>query len=166
MNYNKNSNYSKINSVNYALKYALNPNPAYRYFVSKYTIGGDCTNFTSQCVFSGGAPMIFSGKNIWWYDNLHCSISWSTAHSFYWYLKINFDNNLYGIKGKEVFSFSELEIGDLIFYRNVNNKISHSAIITDFKNNIPLICQHTPELLNIPYIKPWASNIHLIKILV
>ncbi|AJA47630.1 putative amidase domain-containing protein [Clostridium pasteurianum DSM 525 = ATCC 6013] len=160
----KNTNYSRENAVNYALKYANTPNSQYKYFPVNYDNGGDCTNFTSQCLFAGGAPMVFTGKNIWWCNSAGCSVSWSTAHSLYWYLKINTDNNLYGIKGKEATSTSDLEIGDLIFYRNKNNRITHSAIITSFMDNIPLISQHTPELLNIPYIKLWASKTYFMKI--
>lgn len=164
MDYRITSTYSRTKAVNYAIKHAQNPNPAYRYFPVVGDNGGDCTNFTSQCLFAGVAPMIFSGKNIWWYKNHGWSISWATAHSLYWYLKINAHDNLYGAKGREVSSSSLLEKGDIIFYRNQRGKITHSAMITSFKNGSPLISQHTPEVLNISYIKPWASKMYFMKI--
>ncbi|AGK98087.1 amidase domain-containing protein [Clostridium pasteurianum] len=164
MNNKINSSYSRVNAVNYAIKYAENPNPSYKYFPVQYDNGGDCTNFTSQCLFAGGAPMVFSSRNIWWYNSKGWSVSWATAHSLYWYLKVSGNDNLYGVKGREVSSISSLETGDLIFYRNGNDKLTHSAIITSFKDDMPLISQHSPEILNIPYIKLWASKMHFIKI--
>lgn len=164
MNYKANSTYSRIKAVNYAIKYASNPNTQYRYFPIQDYNGGDCTNFTSQCLFAGEVPMVFSGKNIWWYNNNGWSVSWATAHSLYWYLKVNAHNNLYGAKGTEVSSVSLLEKGDIIFYRNSYGNLTHSAIITSFDNDIPLISQHSPEVLNISYIKSWASQMHFMKI--
>lgn len=156
--------YSRDKAVNYAINYAINPNPAYKYFPIVGDNGGDCTNFTSQCLFAGGAPMIFSGKNIWWHNNSGWSISWATAHSLYWYLKINAHNNLYGAKGREVSSITLLEKGDIIFYENQIGKITHSAMITSFKDGSPLISQHSHEVLNISHIKSWAHKMHFMKI--
>ncbi len=166
MNYRNTSSYSRNLAVNYAIKYALTPNPNYKYFSIYQTIGGDCTNFTSQCLHAGGAPMVFSGKNTWWYNakTNRWSVSWTVAGSLYWYLKINAEKNLYGIKGTEVPSLSSLEIGDLIFYRNNKGAIAHSAIITSFYNGRPFISQHTFNALNITYVKDWASKMHFIKI--
>lgn len=162
--YKANSLYSRINAVNYAIKYASNPNPQYRYFPVQGYNGGDCTNFTSQCLFAGEAPMVFSGRNIWWYNSNGWSVSWATAHSLYWYLKINYEDNMSGAKGLEVSSVSLLEKGDIIFYRNNYGNLTHSAMITSFDKDLPLISQHSPEVLNIPYIKPWASKMHFMKI--
>ncbi|HBC96787.1 MAG TPA: methylase, partial [Clostridium sp.] len=64
----------------------------------------------------------------------------------------------------QVNSTSKLELGDLIFYKNRKGRIQHSAIITSFNGNYPLISQHTPDLLDIPYEKSWADRIYFIKI--
>lgn len=157
-------NYNRIQAVKYAVKYASIPNPSYRYFPVYENNGGDCTNFTSQCLRAGGAPMIFKGKEQWWYKNRASSVSWAVAGSLYWYLKANYKEKLYGVKGKEVDSISMLEPGDLIFYENKLGRIQHSAIITSFHRKYPLISQHTPNVLNIPYKKSWASKMYFIKI--
>lgn len=172
MNYRKNLSYDRNAAINYATNYAIKPNPAFRYFLVYGNTGGDCTNFTSQCLNAGGAPMVFSNKNPWWYNNKNTSnplddswsISWSVVGSLYWYLKTNNSKKLYGVKGEEVPSISMLQIGDMIFYQNSNGVIAHSAIITSFYNNYPLISQHTPNALNIPYIKSWAVKMHFMKI--
>jgi len=158
-------NYNRIDAINYAKKYALNPNPNYEYFKVTNNIGGDCTNFISQCLHAGGGKMVYNRKNPWWYQNRTCSSSWSVAHELYWLLKTNKTNNSEGPKGFEVNTLESLELGDLIFYGNKNNIILHSSIITDFLNNLPLISQHTAEGLSISYLKPWkVYTYHLIKI--
>ncbi|MFL0197144.1 amidase domain-containing protein [Clostridium sp. WILCCON 0269] len=170
MNYKDNSSYLRTNAVNYAINYAIVPNPAYRYFSVYGNDGGDCTNFTSQCLKAGGAPMVFTDKNPWWYKNNlkssgdSWSVSWSVAGSLYWYLKINAEEKSQGLKGMEVPSVSMLELGDIIFYENARGRIAHSAIITSFYNDHPLISQHTPNSLNISHIKKWAAKTHFIKI--
>lgn len=169
----KNLLYSREKAVNYAINYAVVPNPAFKYFVLYGENGGDCTNFISQCLNAGGAPMIFSGENPWWYDNKNTpnlsddkwSISWAVAGSLYWYLKNSYTKNLYGVKGKEVPSVSMLEPGDIISYQDSKGIIAHSAIITSFDDyGNPLIAQHTPNVLNIPYIKSWAVKMFFLKI--
>lgn len=164
MNYKSNLTYSKVRAVNYAFNYAQTPNPAFKYIPVYEDNGGDCTNFTSQCMLAGGAPMIFSGKNPWWYKSSRWSFSWSVAEELYLYLKNNEKNNLYGIKGKEVPYINMLEPGDVIFYENNNGRISHSATITYLYNDYPLISQHTPNFLNIPFEKNWAAKMHFIQI--
>lgn len=170
MNIYRTSQYSRNDAVKYAVEYALNPNPAYKYFPIIANNGGDCTNFVSQCLKAGGAPMTFNTKNNWWYknngfSNVSWSTSWTVAHSLYWYLKINQESKLYGAKGVEVSNINFLELGDLIFYEDNKNVIFHSAIITGFSQNRPLISQHSFEALNITYLKSWKSyKYHFLKI--
>lgn len=164
MNYRNNLFYSRAKAVNYAVKYAQSPNPSYKYFLVQGDNGGDCTNFISQCLRAGGAPMVFSGKNRWWYTSKNWSVSWAVAGSLYWYLKTNATKNLYGVRGMQVDSVSMLEPGDLIFYENRKGRIQHSAMITSFNRSYPLISQHTPNVLNIPYEKDWAIRMYFLKI--
>ncbi len=173
MNVYRASKYSRNAAVEYAKRYALKPNPAYRYFPIVGNSSGDCTNFTSQCLYAGGAPMIINGRNPWWYKHSGSSlpsrdswsVSWAVAHSLYWTLKINQESNLPGVKGLEVSDINSMELGDVIFYEDNNRTIFHSAIITGFSQNQPLISQHSFEALNIPYLKTWKSpKYHFLKI--
>lgn len=169
--YRQNS-YSRINAVQYATTYALKANPYYRYFPLINDSSGDCANFVSQCLKAGGAPMTY-GNNPWWYNHSSpnttkddtWSLSWTVAHSLYWHLKISNANNQYGAKGKETNNINELQIGDLVFFEDNKGQIFHSAIITAFNNNAPLISHHSYEALNIPIQNSWPSNkIHFLKI--
>lgn len=164
--------YNRNNAVAYAIKYALKPNKSYRYFPLVNDRSGDCANFISQCLKAGGAPMNFSRQNPWWYKrnsinskNDTWSISWTVANSLYWYLKVNQKSNFYGPKGLEVRNISELELGDLIFFQDNKGSVFHSAIVTSFSSNRPLISHHSFEALNIPYSSSWpASKLRFLKI--
>lgn len=157
--------YSRNAAVNYALTYGANPNPAYRYFKEYQMLGGDCTNFISQCLHAGGAPFDYNFKIQWWYNSSSSwSYAWTIAHSLYWYLREKYRLNSPGLKGQEVSDISLLQLGDLIMYESYRGVIYHSAIITSFVNSAPRITQHTPELVNISYIKPKAKKMHFIKI--
>ena len=166
--------YSRINAVKYARMYALHPNPSFRYFpLINNETSGDCTNFISQCLLAGGAPMIFNPSLPWWYKKASTastkedtwSISWAVANSLYWFLKINQQTKAYGIKGFEVYDINLLELGDLIFFEDDNGKIFHSTIITSFKYSQPLVSHHSFEALDIYYKNSWpAKRVHYIKI--
>jgi hypothetical protein len=66
--------YDRDAAVSYAHRYVLNPNPAYYNFDK---IGGDCTNFASQCLYAGFPQMNYAADG-WYYRNLNSrSPSWT-----------------------------------------------------------------------------------------
>ena len=68
----------------YAHKWAYKRNPDYYDFDP---VGGDCTNFTSQCVFSGDAVMNYTPDFGWYYiDANRKSPAWSGAFEAYFFL--------------------------------------------------------------------------------
>ncbi len=159
------NNYIREKAVNYALKYALSPNPSFKYFDVYESLGGDCTNFVSQCLLAGGAPMTYGTEYAWWYKGSSWSIPWAVAHSLYWTLRVNQKSNYYGPRGLEVSDINQLQLGDLIFYEDNSGIIYHSAIITSFDSFGPLISQHTFNALNISYLKTWkAKHMHFISV--
>lgn len=173
MNFSRQDRYSRYDAVEYAVKYALKPNPEYRYFPLIGDQSGDCANFISQCLRAGGAPMSEDFNDSWWYNNNGTpdvyddtwSVSWAVAHSLYWRLKINQESNYYGPKGLEVEDAYSLEPGDLIFFQDDTGKIFHSTIVTCGRSTYSLISQHSFEALNIPYSQSWpAYNLHFLKI--
>ncbi|MBZ9687660.1 amidase domain-containing protein [Clostridium estertheticum] len=166
--------YSRINAVNYAITYALHPNPSFRYFpLINNDTSGDCANFISQCLLAGGAPMTFNGSHPWWYKKNNIlstkddtwSVTWTVAHSLYWTLKVNQQSEATGIKGLEINDTSLLELGDLIFFEGNDGNIFHSTIITAFRDSQPLVSHHSFEALNIYYKNSWpAKRVHYLKI--
>ena len=56
--------YNRKNALEYARRWALDRNPL---FFSFNGIGGDCTNFVSQCIFAGGCIMNYTPTYGWYY---------------------------------------------------------------------------------------------------
>ncbi|MFZ7121051.1 MAG: amidase domain-containing protein [Eubacteriaceae bacterium] len=158
--------YDRNLAVKYALEYAIIPNNAYVYFQ-----GNDCTNFISQCLKAGGALNDYNTTHPWWYYNGKASICWAVAHSLYWYIRTCSENQSLGIRANTYYLDNnsmyqqeirgKVEIGDIIQYKNFENKIQHSTIITSFDSysDEPLISQHTFEGKNISWRKNFKQTI-------
>lgn len=73
--------YNRRAAVEYAHKWAFGRNPAFYDFSS---LGGDCTNFASQCLYAGTGVMNFTPELGWYYiDANNRSPSW-TGVPFFW----------------------------------------------------------------------------------
>lgn len=67
--------YNRAAAVQYAHTWAFRRNPRYYNFED---IGGDCTNFTSQCIYAGAGVMNYTPTFGWYYiDQNNRSPSWS-----------------------------------------------------------------------------------------
>ncbi|MCQ1528252.1 amidase domain-containing protein [Lutispora saccharofermentans] len=165
--------YNRARAVNYAKTYALSPNPSFKYFKIYENLGGDCTNFISQCLLAGDAPMTYGTEHAWWYNKAGTyntnddswSVPWAVAHSLYWTLKVNNEANANAVKGVEVSSVAMLELGDIIFFEDENGVIFHSTIVTGFSPTSTLVSHHTYDALDVPYTRSWrAKRYHYLKI--
>lgn len=58
--------YDRVAAVAYAHRWAFSRNP---YFYDYEEIGGDCTNFASQCLFAGAGVMNYTPVYGWYYIN-------------------------------------------------------------------------------------------------
>ena len=56
--------YNRANAVAYAKKWAYGRNPKYYDFSD---LGGDCTNFASQCIYAGSGVMNYTPTYGWYY---------------------------------------------------------------------------------------------------
>lgn len=73
--------YDRQAAVAYAHKWAFDRNPAFYDFSA---LGGDCTNFASQCLYAGTGVMNFTPELGWYYiDVNNRSPSW-TGVPFFW----------------------------------------------------------------------------------
>ena len=136
--------YNREAAVTYALKWWNSANPAYPVFED------DCTNFISQCLRAGGAPMYGypNRSKGWWLQGDNWSFSWSVAHSLRWFM----ETSTQGLRAVRVSDPSQLEIGDIIFYDfNGDGRINHSTIVTSMRNGVPYIHAHTVSSSNRPY---------------
>ena len=131
--------YNRQKVYEYAKKWAYGRNPRYYNFDP---VGGDCTNFVSQCIFAGCGQMNYSITNGWYYINgNNKSPSWTGVEFLYDFL---LSNKGVGPKGK-VSVIDKLEIGDVIQLSIDGIEYYHSLIVVQSgtsKDNT-LIASHT-----------------------
>jgi len=134
--------YNRQKVKEYADQYWNSPNPNFLHF------DVDCTNYVSQCLLAGGAPMNYTGRRDsgWWYQGRKggregWSYSWAVANALQHYLATSRS----GLRAEQVHSPYELELGDVIFYDwDGNGSFQHSTIVTGFDlAGEPLVNAHT-----------------------
>lgn len=117
--------YDRKKALAYAKKWALTRNPKYYNFDP---VGGDCTSFISQCIFSGSNQMNYSNSNGWYYKSGYDkSPSWSGVEYLYDFLTTNKGLGPYGRK----VSIKDIEIGDIAQLLFSGEKFQHSLFIVD-----------------------------------
>jgi hypothetical protein len=129
--------YNRLKAVQYAERWWNTYNPAYQKFEN------DCTNFISQCLHAGGAPMrgYPNRGSGWWYRNNNWSYSWSVAHA----LRLYLGNSKSGLRTREVSSPDQLLLGDVICYDfEGDGRYNHNTIVTGKDAfGMPLVNAHT-----------------------
>lgn len=129
--------YNRLKAVQYAERWWNSYNPAYKKFEN------DCTNFISQCLHVGGAPMRgYPNRGAgWWLRSSNWSYSWTVAHSLRLYLA----NSKSGLRAREVGSPDELLLGDVICYDfEGDGRFNHNTIVTGKDAyGMPLVNAHT-----------------------
>ncbi|GAB4073881.1 amidase domain-containing protein [Barrientosiimonas marina] len=134
--------YDRRAAVRYAERWWNSYNPNYRQFEV------DCTNYVSQCMRAGGAPMRGAPERDkgWWYQDDNWSYSWAVAHSLRWYLS----GSTSGLKGKEVESAHDLLPGDIICYDFAGDgRWDHNTIVVARDaEGMPLVNAHTDNSRN------------------
>src|SRR5690625_1035136 len=134
--------YDRHAAVQYAERWWNSYNPQFR----KFDV--DCTNYVSQCLYAGGAPMwgAPNREQGWWYEENNWSFSWAVAHSLRWYLS----GSEQGLKGKEVENASDLVPGDIICYDFAGDgRYDHNTIVVaKDAQGMPLVNAHTDNSRN------------------
>lgn len=129
--------YDRARAVRYAETWWNRHNPVFPSFPV------DCTNFVSQCLYAGGAPMTGYPNRArgWWCQNGSWSYSWAVAHSFRWYLS----GSCIGLQAVEVAEPEQLMAGDVICYDfQGDGRFDHSTIVVaKDQNGMPLVNAHT-----------------------
>ena len=138
--------YDRFRAVAYALRWALSRNPRYYDFDD---IGGDCTNFVSQCLFAGCCVMNYAPENGWYFISPDDRApSWTSVELLQRFLLNNGGAGPYGVSA----DLSELRPGDVIQLRNADGRLYHSLIISYiFYPAVPeniFICSHSYDSRN------------------
>ena len=131
--------YNRKEVYEYAKKWAYSRNPQYYNYD---LIGGDCTNFTSQCIFAGCNQMNYSKDKGWYYINgNNKSPSWTGVEFLYGFLT---NNNKDGPSGIET-TINNLDVGDIIQLSFDGVKFSHSLVVIQNSSSIynTLVAAHS-----------------------
>lgn len=125
INLNQNG-YDRKAVVDYANKWAFGRNPAYYNFDN---VGGDCTNYASQCIYAGCGVMNYTKIFGWYYRNSRDRApSWTSVKYLHKFLTQNTSSGAYG---KEV-PIEEIEVGDIVQIK-FDGKLgySHTPVVVD-----------------------------------
>ncbi|MBP1906159.1 hypothetical protein J2Z32_002808 [Paenibacillus turicensis] len=134
--------YRRQDAVAYADRWWDSFNPEFAEFEV------NCTNYVSQCLFAGGAPINYTGKREtgWWYKGYvngqeQWSYSWAVSAALERYLS----TSTTGLRATVVERAEQLELGDVIFYDwDGDGRYQHSTIVTAFDaGGMPLVNANT-----------------------
>lgn len=135
--------YDREAAVAYARAWALLRNPMYYDF---QRVGGDCTNFASQCVFAGARAMNYTPVMGWYYrTSSDRTASWSGVEYLYNFLVRNAS---VGPFAREV-AWREVLPGDLVQLGKSGGRFYHSPVITAVSPEL-LVAAHTDDALDRP----------------
>lgn len=131
--------YDRKAAVEYASKWAIGRNPAYYNFDK---IGGDCTNFASQCIFAGCKTMNYAKDVGWYYISLNNrAAAWTDAQFLYNFLVRNEKN---GPFAKEV-TLDRLSEGDLVQLFN-GREHYHSLVVMKIERGEIFVGAHSNDV--------------------
>ena len=135
--------YDRAAALAYARRWARARNPAYYNFDG---LGGDCTNFASQCLYAGCGVMNYTPDYGWYYISLdNRSPAWTGVTFLYDFL---INNRSVGPYARRV-PIGELMAGDLIQLGRANGEFYHTLVVLATRPHI-LVAAHTDDSLNRP----------------
>ncbi len=135
--------YNRESAVAYARLWALGRNPAFYDFSD---LGGDCTNFASQCIFAGARVMNYTPETGWFYITANDRTpSWTGVEFLYDFLV---NNRSVGPFGHEIAPAQALP-GDIVQLGNSEGDFYHTPVIVATYPEI-LVAAHSRDALNKP----------------
>lgn len=116
--------YDRAAAVGYAHRWAFGRNPRY-YDYEK--LGGDCTNFASQCLFAGSHVMDYTPTYGWYYiDANRKAPAWTGVPYLYNYLTRS--RSAAGPAARET-GIDEIQPGDIVQLSFDGTRWAHSPVV-------------------------------------
>ena len=148
--------YNRNLSLAYAERFAYVRNPAYYNFDK---IGGNCTNYASQCLYAGLPVMNYAPLG-WYYNSASSrSPSWTSVESFYDFLVSNRSVGPYGKSS----TLEEIEVGDFIQI-GLDGDYFHTLFVCDLSSGVKVSTNSSDSFMR-PLSSYYFTDIRFIKIL-
>lgn len=149
--------YTRENAILYARRWALSRNPAYYAFDA---IGGDCTNFISQCIYAGAGVMNDTPIVGWYYRSVNDRApAWTSVEYLFEFLVNNHSIGPFGHSA----TILEMIPGDVIQLGTENGLFYHSLLVTERYPEI-LVAAHSSDSMNRPLSSYDYANVRYIHI--
>ncbi|MBQ7160693.1 MAG: amidase domain-containing protein [Clostridia bacterium] len=149
--------YNREAAVRYAREWAFGRNPAYYDFSE---LGGDCTNFASQCLFAGCGVMNYTPTFGWYYRSVNDRApAWTGVKELYRFLV---NNDGAGPFAREV-AAGEAMPGDLVQLGDRNGGFYHTPVIIATEPEI-LVAAHSYDALDRPLSSYFAFSYRFLHI--
>lgn len=130
-------------AIDYSYKWAKKRNPKYYNFEA---VGGNCTNFISQCLIAGGCTMNTKKETGWYYHSKNNrSPSWTSASYFYQFITTNKGKGPYG----HVINMSEVKVGDILQFSFNWGSYTHTVLVVKTEPEI-LVNQNSNDYIERP----------------
>ena len=154
--------YNREKACHYALEWAYKRNPAYLDFSE---LGGDCTNFISQCLFAGSGIMNYTPVYGWYYNSANDrTASWTGVAYLYNFLT---SNKKQGVFASDT-TIEHILPGDIIQLGDSSNRYYHSLLVTEAGKNPGvqdiLVTTHSYDVRNRPLRSYTYENIRFLHI--
>lgn len=150
--------YIRERAVEYASRWAFSRNPLFYDYTG---IGGNCTNFVSQCVYAGSCTMNFTAIFGWYYlSDKERTASWTGVEFFYNFMTGNKGPGPFGRECTE----EELLVGDIIQLGRTEEGYYHTLITVGFAEGVPLVSSQSNDAFGRPldsYEYDYARYIHI-----
>lgn len=119
--------YRRQDAIAYAHRWAYGRNPAY--YDYEY-IGGDCTNFASQCIYAGSGIMNYTPTYGWYYHNANDKApAWTGV--IYLHQFLTREEPSVGPVCVETTDLAQVQIGDVIQLSFENIGFRHSPVVVE-----------------------------------
>lgn len=152
--------YHREKAVAYARRWALGRNPAYADFDG---LGGDCTNFVSQCLYAGAGVMNYTRETGWYYVNLSDRApAWTGVEFFHSFLVNNRSVGPYAAETDR----AGLRPGDIVQLGDLRGRWYHTLLVTETAPEIR-VAAHTFDALDRPlrsYDFVAARHLHILGV--
>ncbi|MBR1725026.1 MAG: amidase domain-containing protein [Ruminococcus sp.] len=143
--------------LRYAARWAYYRNPAFYDFDA---LGGDCTNFISQCIYAGGAVMNYTPDTGWYYISPDDrAAAWTGVEYFARFITSNKGAGPFG----SVIPVRYAAPGDVIQLGGAG-RFYHSLLVIAVRGGIPYIAAHTRDANDVPLTAYRPERIRCLRI--